>query len=160
MQVLEFGFRPWLHCLLKIRLWLLSLETCSSSAGMQNVDQLMNLPFNSVKMEPCYLKVNLLQELLPDLKSRFKVYHIDFVIQRTQNFMQEVQYCKIQLFLLGVQVRFVLICFKVILIKSCVRVPDHLSAKVQITKPNEDTARSCLTFTFVRLHVCESSRKT
>ncbi|XP_009993358.1 PREDICTED: protein Niban, partial [Chaetura pelagica] len=56
----------------------------------KNVDQLMNLPFNSVKMEPCYLKVNLLQELLQDLKSRFKVYHIDFVIQRTQNFMQEL----------------------------------------------------------------------
>ncbi|RMC08365.1 hypothetical protein DUI87_14607 [Hirundo rustica rustica] len=56
----------------------------------ENVDQLMTLPFNSVKMEPCYLKVNMLQELLQDLKSRFKVYHIDFVIQRTQNFMQEL----------------------------------------------------------------------
>ncbi|XP_014742182.1 PREDICTED: protein Niban [Sturnus vulgaris] len=56
----------------------------------ENVDQLMTLPFNSVKMEPCYLKVNLLQEFLQDLKSRFKVYHIDFVIQRTQNFMQEL----------------------------------------------------------------------
>ncbi|KAM6261868.1 protein Niban 1 [Porphyrio hochstetteri] len=56
----------------------------------ENVDQLLNLPFNSGKMEPCYLKVNLLQELLQDLKSRFKVYHIDFVIQRTQNFMQEL----------------------------------------------------------------------
>ncbi|KFO72814.1 Protein Niban, partial [Cuculus canorus] len=56
----------------------------------ENVDQLVNLPFNSVKMEPCYLKVNPLQELLQDLKSRFKVYHIDFVIQRTQNFMQEL----------------------------------------------------------------------
>uniref|UniRef100_A0A8C3J5G6 Niban apoptosis regulator 1 n=2 Tax=Scolopacidae TaxID=8917 RepID=A0A8C3J5G6_9CHAR len=56
----------------------------------ENVDQLMKLPFNSVKMEPCYLKVNLLQELLQDLKSRFKIYHIDFVIQRTQNFMQEL----------------------------------------------------------------------
>ncbi|NXN96307.1 NIBAN protein, partial [Rhinopomastus cyanomelas] len=56
----------------------------------EKVDELLNLPFNSVKMEPCYLKVNLLQELLQDLKSRFKVYHIDFVIQRTQNFMQEL----------------------------------------------------------------------
>ncbi|XP_074007405.1 protein Niban 1 [Numenius arquata] len=56
----------------------------------ENVDQLMKLPFNSVKMEPCYLKVNLLQELLQDLKSHFKIYHIDFVIQRTQNFMQEL----------------------------------------------------------------------
>ncbi|NWT78515.1 NIBAN protein, partial [Lanius ludovicianus] len=56
----------------------------------ENVDQLMTLPFNSVKMEPCYVKVNLLHELLQDLKNRFKVYHIDFVIQRTQNFMQEL----------------------------------------------------------------------
>ncbi|NXW62147.1 NIBAN protein, partial [Eurystomus gularis] len=56
----------------------------------ENVDQLMNLPFNSVKMEPCYLKVNLLEELLQDLKNRFKVYHIDFMIQRTQNFMQQL----------------------------------------------------------------------
>ncbi|NWY70251.1 NIBAN protein, partial [Erithacus rubecula] len=56
----------------------------------ENVDQLMTLPSNSVKMEPCYLKVNLLQEFLQDLKNRFKVYHIDFVIQRTQNFMQEL----------------------------------------------------------------------
>ncbi|NWW50625.1 NIBAN protein, partial [Pedionomus torquatus] len=56
----------------------------------ENVDQLMKLPFNSVKMEPCYLKVNLLQELLQDLKSRFKIHNIDFVIQRTQNFMQEL----------------------------------------------------------------------
>ncbi|OPJ77516.1 protein Niban [Patagioenas fasciata monilis] len=56
----------------------------------ESVDQLLNLPFDAVKMEPCYLKVNLLHELLQDLKSRFKVYHIDFVIQRTQNFMQEL----------------------------------------------------------------------
>lgn len=56
----------------------------------EDVDQLMNLPFNSLKMEPSYVKVNLLQELLHDLKSRFKVYHIDFVVQRTQNFMQEL----------------------------------------------------------------------
>ncbi|XP_065505210.1 protein Niban 1 [Caloenas nicobarica] len=56
----------------------------------ENVDQLLNLPLDSVKMEPCYLKVNLLHELLQDLKSRFRVYHIDFVIQRTQNFMQEL----------------------------------------------------------------------
>ncbi|XP_027756322.1 protein Niban [Empidonax traillii] len=65
-------------------------KTSDTTKLKENVDQLMNLPFNSVKMEPCYLKVNLLQELLQDLKSRFKVYHIDFVIQRTQNFMQEL----------------------------------------------------------------------
>ncbi|XP_025956817.2 protein Niban 1 isoform X2 [Dromaius novaehollandiae] len=65
-------------------------KTNDTTKLKENVDQLMNLPFNSVKMEPCYLKVNLLQELLQDLKSRFKVYHMDFVVQRTQNFMQEL----------------------------------------------------------------------
>ncbi|XP_038613965.1 protein Niban 1 [Tachyglossus aculeatus] len=56
----------------------------------EHLDQLIDLPFNSTKMEPCYLKVNLLQEQLQDLKSRFKFPHIDLVIQRTQNFMQEL----------------------------------------------------------------------
>ncbi|OXB84332.1 UNVERIFIED_CONTAM: hypothetical protein H355_007215 [Colinus virginianus] len=65
-------------------------KTNDTTKLKEDVDQLMNLPFNSVKMEPSYLKVNLLQELLHDLRSRFKVYHIDFVVQRTQNFMQEL----------------------------------------------------------------------
>ncbi|XP_039411601.1 protein Niban 1 [Corvus cornix cornix] len=65
-------------------------KTSDMTRLKENMDQLMTLPFNSVKMEPCYLKVNLLHELLQDLKNRFKVYHIDFVIQRTQNFMQEL----------------------------------------------------------------------
>lgn len=50
----------------------------------------MNLPLDSVKMEPCYTKVNLLQERLQDLKSRFRFPHVDLVVQRTQNYMQEV----------------------------------------------------------------------
>lgn len=50
----------------------------------------MDLPLDSVKMEPCYNKVNLLQEHLQDLKSRFRFPHIDLVVQRTQNYMQEV----------------------------------------------------------------------
>ncbi|XP_042707215.2 protein Niban 1 isoform X2 [Chrysemys picta bellii] len=65
-------------------------KTNDATKLKENLKQLMNLPFNSVKMEPCYLKVNLLQEQLQDLKSRFKFYHIDFVVQRTQNFMQEL----------------------------------------------------------------------
>ncbi|XP_030430026.1 LOW QUALITY PROTEIN: protein Niban 1 [Gopherus evgoodei] len=65
-------------------------KTNDATKLKENLEQLMNLPFNSVKMEPCYLKVNLLQEQLQDLKSRFKFYHIDFVVQRTQNFMQEL----------------------------------------------------------------------
>lgn len=57
---------------------------------MQHLDRLMNLPLDSVKMEPCYIKVNLLQERLQDLKSRFRFPHVDLVVQRTQNYMQEV----------------------------------------------------------------------
>uniref|UniRef100_A0A8D0DQM9 Niban apoptosis regulator 1 n=1 Tax=Salvator merianae TaxID=96440 RepID=A0A8D0DQM9_SALMN len=56
----------------------------------EDVNSLTRLPYNSVKMEPCYLKVNLLRELLQDLKSRFKFYNIDLIIQRTQNVMQEL----------------------------------------------------------------------
>ncbi|XP_038270047.1 protein Niban 1 isoform X2 [Dermochelys coriacea] len=65
-------------------------KTNDATKLKENLEQLMNLPFNSVKMEPCYLKVHLLQEPLQDLKSRFKFYHTDFVVQRTQNFMQEL----------------------------------------------------------------------
>lgn len=57
---------------------------------MQNLDRLRDLPLDSVKMEPCYIKVNLLQERLQDLKSRFRFPHVDLVVQRTQNYMQEV----------------------------------------------------------------------
>ncbi|KAH0618300.1 hypothetical protein JD844_017367 [Phrynosoma platyrhinos] len=56
----------------------------------ESVKHMMNLPYHSVKMEPCYLKVNRLEEQLQDLKSRFKFYDIDLIIQRTQNLMQEL----------------------------------------------------------------------
>nr|XP_033815952.1 protein Niban 1 isoform X2 [Geotrypetes seraphini] len=56
----------------------------------ERLSLLANLPSNSKKMEVCYLKVNLLREQLQDLKSRFKFYCIDFVVQRTQNYMQEL----------------------------------------------------------------------
>nr|XP_012591624.1 protein Niban [Microcebus murinus] len=56
----------------------------------ENLDRLMNLPLDSVKMEPCYIKVDLLQERLQDLKSRFRFPHVDLVVQRTQNYMQEL----------------------------------------------------------------------
>ncbi|XP_011903051.1 PREDICTED: protein Niban isoform X3 [Cercocebus atys] len=55
----------------------------------EHLDRLMNLPLHSVKMEPCYTKVNLLHERLQDLKSRFRFPHVDLVVQRTQNYMQE-----------------------------------------------------------------------
>lgn len=57
---------------------------------MQRLDQLRKLPLDSVKMEPCYTKVTLLPERLLDLQSRFRFPHVDLVVQRTQNYMQEV----------------------------------------------------------------------
>lgn len=56
----------------------------------EHLDRLMSLPLDSVKMEPCYVKVNQLQERLQDLKSRFRFPHVDLVAQRTQNYMQEL----------------------------------------------------------------------
>lgn len=58
---------------------------------MQHLDQLTKLPLDSVKMEPCYTKVTLLPERLLDLQSRFRFPHVDLVVQRTQNYMQEVE---------------------------------------------------------------------
>uniref|UniRef100_A0A8C0Q006 Niban 1/2/3 domain-containing protein n=1 Tax=Canis lupus familiaris TaxID=9615 RepID=A0A8C0Q006_CANLF len=66
-------------------------QTTKDSAQLkEHLGQLMNLPLDSLKMEPCYSKVNLLQERLQDLKSRFRFPHVDLVVQRTQNYMQEL----------------------------------------------------------------------
>ncbi|XP_052056176.1 protein Niban 1 [Apodemus sylvaticus] len=54
------------------------------------LDQLRKLPLDSVKMEPCYTKVTLLPERLLDLQNRFRFPHVDMVVQRTQNYMQEL----------------------------------------------------------------------
>ncbi|XP_004405800.1 PREDICTED: protein Niban [Odobenus rosmarus divergens] len=68
-----------------------NFQTTKDSAQLkEHLDQLMNLPLDSMKMEPCYSKVNLLQERLQDLKSRFRFPHVDLVVQRTQNDMQEL----------------------------------------------------------------------
>lgn len=56
----------------------------------ERLDQLRKLPLDSVKMEPCYAKVTLLPERLLDLQSRFRFPHVDLVVQRTQNYMQEL----------------------------------------------------------------------
>ncbi|XP_055480545.1 protein Niban 1 [Psammomys obesus] len=56
----------------------------------EHLDQLMKLPLDSVKMEPCYTKVTQLPEGLLDLQSRFRFPHVDLVVQRTQNYMQEL----------------------------------------------------------------------
>nr|XP_028588329.1 protein Niban [Podarcis muralis] len=65
-------------------------ETNDIAKLKENVKHLTSLPYDSVKMEPCYLKVDFLQEQLQDLKSRFKFYDIGLVIQMTQNVMQEL----------------------------------------------------------------------
>lgn len=68
-----------------------NFQTTKNSAQLkENLDRLRHLPLDSVKMEPCYSKVNLLQERLQDLKSRFRFPHVDLVVQRTQNYMQEL----------------------------------------------------------------------
>ncbi|KAM5237775.1 protein Niban 1 [Ctenodactylus gundi] len=68
-----------------------SFQTNKDSVWLkEQLDQLMNLPLDSMKMEPCYTKVTLLQERLQDLKSRFRFPHVDLVVQRTQNYMQEL----------------------------------------------------------------------
>ncbi|XP_066117427.1 protein Niban 1 [Saccopteryx bilineata] len=68
-----------------------NFQTSHDSAQLKEyLDRLRNLPLDSVKMEPCYVKVNLLQERLQDLQSRFRFPHVDLVVQRTQNYMQEL----------------------------------------------------------------------
>ncbi|KAM5143850.1 protein Niban 1 isoform 2-T2 [Callospermophilus lateralis] len=64
--------------------------TKDSAQLKQHLEQLMSLPLDSVKMEPCYAKVNLLPERLQELQSRFRCPHVDLVVQRTQNDMQEL----------------------------------------------------------------------
>ncbi|XP_007523890.1 protein Niban 1 [Erinaceus europaeus] len=56
----------------------------------EHLEQLQKLPLDSVKMELCYSRVDLLQERLQDLKSRFQFPHTDLVAQRTQTYMQEL----------------------------------------------------------------------
>ncbi|KAM5293744.1 protein Niban 1 [Glossophaga mutica] len=68
-----------------------NFQTSKDCAQLKEyLDRLMNLPLDSVKMEPCYVQVNLLQERLQDLKSRFRFPHVDLVVQQTQNYMQEL----------------------------------------------------------------------
>ncbi|XP_041063739.1 protein Niban 1a [Carcharodon carcharias] len=56
------------------------------------LNQLMNLPFNAVKMQPCYNKVSPLQDQIQELKNRFKFTNTHWLIQTTQNFMQELMH--------------------------------------------------------------------
>ncbi|XP_036298741.1 protein Niban 1 isoform X2 [Pipistrellus kuhlii] len=68
-----------------------NFQTSKDNAQLkEHLDRLMSLPLDSVKMEPCYIKVNQLEERLQDLKSRFRFPHVDLVVQRTQNYMQEL----------------------------------------------------------------------
>ncbi|XP_048394854.2 protein Niban 1a isoform X2 [Stegostoma tigrinum] len=54
------------------------------------LNQLMNLPFDAVRMQPCYNKVSPLQDQLQELKNRFKFTNTQWLIQTTQNIMQEL----------------------------------------------------------------------
>ncbi|XP_059840504.1 protein Niban 1a isoform X2 [Hypanus sabinus] len=56
----------------------------------EDLAQLMKLPFNAVKMQPCYNKVSPLQDQLQELKNRFKFTNTLWLVQTTQNFMQEL----------------------------------------------------------------------
>ncbi|XP_045153925.1 protein Niban 1 [Echinops telfairi] len=56
----------------------------------EHLDQLLRLSLDSTKMQPCYVQVTLLQERLQDLQGRFGFPHVDLVVQRTQNYMQEL----------------------------------------------------------------------
>ncbi|XP_067846610.1 protein Niban 1-like isoform X2 [Heptranchias perlo] len=71
------------------------LSTKCQNAGdaeklKEYLTQLMNLPLNAVKMQPCYNKVSPLQDQLQELKNRFKFTNTQWLIQTTQNFMQEL----------------------------------------------------------------------
>ncbi|XP_069794267.1 protein Niban 1-like [Narcine bancroftii] len=56
----------------------------------EHLGQLMNLPFSAVKMQFCYNKVSPLQDQLQELKNRFKFTNTEWLVQTTQNFMQEL----------------------------------------------------------------------
>lgn len=54
------------------------------------LDWFMNFLLYFVKMEFCYIKVNLFYECLQDFKSCFRFFYVDLVVQRIQNYMQEL----------------------------------------------------------------------
>ncbi|XP_062067482.1 protein Niban 1 isoform X2 [Lepus europaeus] len=56
----------------------------------EHLDGLLRLPLDPVKMEACYREAAPLQEQLQDLNSRFRFPHVDLVVQRAQNDMQEL----------------------------------------------------------------------
>ncbi|XP_058525666.1 protein Niban 1 [Ochotona princeps] len=66
-------------------------QTSANSSQLQeHLDHLLHLPLDPVKMELCYSEASLLQEGLRDLNSRFCFSHVDLLVQRTQNHMQEL----------------------------------------------------------------------
>ncbi|XP_040841300.1 protein Niban 1 [Ochotona curzoniae] len=68
-----------------------SFQTSANSSQLQeHLDHLLHLPLDPVKMELCYSEASLLQEGLQDLSSRFCFSHVDLLVQRTQNHMQEL----------------------------------------------------------------------
>uniref|UniRef100_H3A8W7 Niban apoptosis regulator 1 n=1 Tax=Latimeria chalumnae TaxID=7897 RepID=H3A8W7_LATCH len=64
----------------------------------QCVEQLTNLALDPGKMQLSYQKVVPLQEQLQELKTRFKFYNAEYLIQRTQNYMQQLMECAVYTF--------------------------------------------------------------
>ncbi|XP_041133578.1 protein Niban 1-like isoform X2 [Polyodon spathula] len=65
-------------------------ESSSIDKLKKGLAELGNLPFTSLKMQPCYRKVDVLREQLQDLRNRFKFSNTDRLVQITQNHMQQI----------------------------------------------------------------------
>ncbi|RXM28361.1 Protein Niban [Acipenser ruthenus] len=64
-------------------------ESSSIDKLKKGLAELGDLPFTSLKMQPCYRKVDVLCEQLQELRNRFKFSNTDRLVQITQNYMQQ-----------------------------------------------------------------------
>ncbi|KAK1164016.1 protein Niban 1-like isoform X1 [Acipenser oxyrinchus oxyrinchus] len=65
-------------------------ESSSIDKLKKGLGELADLPFTSLKMQPCYRKVDVLCEQLQELRNRFKFSNTDRLVQITQNYMQQI----------------------------------------------------------------------
>ncbi|KAK1165311.1 protein Niban 1-like isoform X1 [Acipenser oxyrinchus oxyrinchus] len=65
-------------------------ESSSIDKLKKGLAELGDLPFTSLKMQPCYRKVDVLCEHLQELRNRFKFSNTDRLVQITQNYMQQI----------------------------------------------------------------------
>ncbi|XP_041125678.1 protein Niban 1-like [Polyodon spathula] len=65
-------------------------ESSSIDKLKKGLTELGDLPFTSLKMQPCYRKVDVLREQLQELRNRFKFSNTDRLVQITQNHMQQI----------------------------------------------------------------------